>query len=132
MPTVRRTRRLIRWAAALVALLISLASFAAAPALAQHLRIYYPDIEQGSATLVVSPTGVGLLVDAGSELSAADDDIVLFLEDLVDQGILASLDYLVATHYDEDHIGRLDHVMAYGPISPTLVAPMASDRLVGK
>ena len=29
----------------------------ALPAPGQFLRIYYPDIEQGSATLVVSPTG---------------------------------------------------------------------------
>lgn len=91
------------------------------PAMAQHLRIYYPDIEQGSSTLVVSPTGQGMLIDAGTELDATDDDVILFLEDLIDQGILTSLDYVVATHYDEDHIGRLDHVLSYGPVAPTVV-----------
>ena len=93
----------------------------AGPAGAQHLRIYYPDIEQGSSTLVVSPTGSGLLVDAGTGLNATDDDVVSFLDDLVDAGILVSLDFVVATHYDEDHIGRLEDVLNFGPVSPTVV-----------
>jgi beta-lactamase superfamily II metal-dependent hydrolase len=92
-----------------------------APAAAQYLEIHYPDIEQGASTLVIGPTGKGLLVDAGSELNPADDDIVLFLRDLQDRGILTSLDYVVATHYDEDHIGRLEHALLQGGVSGSIV-----------
>lgn len=88
----------------------------------QLLRVYYPDIEQGSSTLVVSPTGHALLVDAGSGINPTDEDIVGFLEGLVEAGIVASLDYVVASHYDEDHIGRLDDVLNFGPVAPGVVA----------
>lgn len=102
-------------AAALIVLVV------AAPAAGQLLRIVYPDIEQGSATLVVSPTGQALLVDAGTGLSPTDDDVVLLLEDLVARGEVTSLDYVVATHYDEDHIGRLEDVLNFGGVSSTVV-----------
>ncbi len=92
-------------------------SLAAAPAAADYLRIYYPDIEQGSSTLVVSPTGKALLVDAGTELKLADDVVEDFINDLIDAGVAASVDYVVATHYDEDHIGRLDHVFQLVPLA---------------
>lgn len=35
------------------------------PAVAQNLRIYHIDVEQGDATLFVSPVGHTLLVDSG-------------------------------------------------------------------
>lgn len=93
----------------------------AAPGLAQHLRIIYPDIEQGSAVLVVSPTGSAMLVDAGSGLNPTDDDIALFVADLIADGTVASLDYIVASHYDEDHIGRLEDVLDFGGVALTVV-----------
>jgi len=101
-------------ATALIALLVLLPLTAAAPAAGQELTVYYPDIEQGSSTLVVSPTGHAMLVDAGSEIRSADDDVVRFIEDLMAAGKVVSLDYVVATHYDEDHIGHLEDVLSYG------------------
>ncbi|MCB1054834.1 MAG: lamin tail domain-containing protein [Acidobacteria bacterium] len=92
------------------------------PAWGSYLRIYYPDIEQGSSTLVVSPTGNALLIDAGSELNPADDDMATYVLDLIDAGIVTSLDYVIATHYDEDHIGRLEQVLEYGGASPSVIA----------
>ena len=94
----------------------------AAPAASQHLRIYYPDIEQGSATLVVSPTGKAMLIDAGTGIKAAEDGVEHFINDLMDAGIVASLDYTVATHYDEDHIGRMENVYQKVPLAPGAIA----------
>lgn len=96
--------------AALAALVLAIA----APAAAAPLRVYFPDIEQGSATLIVSPTGSAMLFDGGSEIRAADDDLVRFVADLQASGVVASLDYVVASHYDEDHIGHLEDVLAAG------------------
>lgn len=93
----------------------------AAAAQAQYLRIYYPDIEQGSATLVVSPTGQALLVDAGTGLKDTDEGIEDFINDLIDTGVVTSLDYIVASHYDEDHIGRMENVFQLVPLPPTVV-----------
>lgn len=77
---------------------------------AQYLRVYYPDIEQGAATLVVSPTGQALLVDAGTGMNDTDMPIETFINELIEAGVIVSLDYIVATHYDEDHIGRMENV----------------------
>ena len=94
----------------------------ALPAGAQYLRIYYPDIEQGSSTLVVSPTGKALLIDAGTGLKTTDDGIEHFINDLIDAGIVTSLDFTLATHYDEDHIGRMENVYQLVPLPPTAIA----------
>lgn len=110
--TVRRTLLLLSTCVALLA----------APAGAEYLRIYYPDIEQGSSTLVVSPTGHALLMDAGTELKSADDVVEDFVNDLIDAGVVTSVDYVIASHYDEDHIGRLDHVFQLVPLATGAVA----------
>jgi beta-lactamase superfamily II metal-dependent hydrolase/DNA/RNA endonuclease YhcR with UshA esterase domain len=77
------------------------------------LRIYFVDIGQGHATLIVSPTGKTLLVDGGPEGSGSAA-IVPLMRSLG----LARLDTMVATHYDGDHIGGLDEVAAAFP--PTI------------
>lgn len=103
-----------------LALAISL--FSAVSALAAPMRIYYPDIEQGSSTLVVSPTGHALLIDAGSGIESSDEGPEDLINDLIDAGIVTSLDYVVATHYHEDHIGRMENVFQYVPMPPTAIA----------
>jgi beta-lactamase superfamily II metal-dependent hydrolase len=69
------------------------------------LQIYFVDIGQGHATLIVSPTGKTLLVDGGPEGSGSST-IVPLMKSLG----LTALDVMVATHYDADHIGGLDEV----------------------
>lgn len=106
----------------LLGLALSVLALGPAPAAADHLRIYYPDIEQGSATLVVSPTGHAALIDGGTGLNPTDDPIEDFVNDLIDAGIVTSLDYVIATHYDEDHIGRLENVFQLVPLDPGAIA----------
>ena len=110
-----RKTRAVRTCGLLLAAMLLLTVFAVS-AEAQYLRIYYPDIEQGSSILVVSPSGSALLVDAGSGLNPTDDDIVGFIRDLEDQGIVSSLDYVVVSHYDEDHLGRMEDVLNFGVV----------------
>jgi len=106
----------------LKALAVLFAILAALPATAQHLRIYYPDIEQGSSTLVVSPTGQAMLIDAGTGIKAVEDHIEDFINDLIDAGIVTSVDYTLVSHYDEDHIGRMENVYQLVPLPGTAVA----------
>jgi len=106
------------WFFVLALPLIVLGAF---PSEAQFLRIYYPDIEQGSSTLVVSPTGQALLVDGGTGLHPTDDPVEDFINDLVDAGVVTSLDYVISTHYDEDHIGRLENVFQLVPLGPSVI-----------
>jgi beta-lactamase superfamily II metal-dependent hydrolase/DNA/RNA endonuclease YhcR with UshA esterase domain len=77
------------------------------------LSIYFFDIGQGNATLIISPTGKTLLVDGGRD-GVGQQVIVPEMQRL---GV-KSLDYMVATHYDSDHIGGLDEVAAVFP--PTI------------
>ncbi len=93
----------------------------ALPVSGRFLRVYYPDIEQGSATLVVSPTDQALLIDAGTGIKATEDGIEDFINDLIDIGVVASVDFIIATHYDEDHIGRMDNVLQLVPLPPTVI-----------
>ena len=103
-------------------LLLPLMLLFAAQAQGQLLRVYYPDIEQGSATVIVSPTGKALLIDAGTGLKTQEDEIENFINDLIDAGVITSVDYTIATHYDEDHIGRMENVFQLVPLAAGAIA----------
>ncbi|MCK4404055.1 MAG: MBL fold metallo-hydrolase [candidate division Zixibacteria bacterium] len=70
------------------------------------LYVYCIDVGQGDATLIVSPTNKTVLIDAG-DANKGYDEVFPFLDSL---GI-TSLDYIIATHYHEDHIGGIDEVI---------------------
>lgn len=105
-----------------IAVILCLLSLSCALAQAQFMRIYYPDIEQGASTLVVAPNGHALLIDGGSGINESDTPIEGFINDLIDAGVVTSLDYIMSTHYDEDHIGRLENVFQYVPLASGLIA----------
>ncbi len=65
--------------------------------------VYYIDVGQGDSALIVSPTGETMLIDAGEKNSGA----AAFLKK---KGI-ESLDYLVFSHFDSDHIGGGEEVL---------------------
>lgn len=76
-----------------------------------HLQIYHINVEQGDATLFLCPDGRTLLIDGGNT-GKGRNIIVPLLQTI---GV-ESLDYVIATHYDADHIGGLDEVVdALGP-----------------
>ena len=66
------------------------------------LQVYTIDCGQGDAIFVVFPSGETMLVD-GSTQSAAKS-----LTDFLDAFGISEIDYVVATHPHEDHIGGLD------------------------
>ncbi len=102
--------------------ILSVLLLLALPAQGQFLRVYYPDIEQGSSTLIVSPTGEAVLIDAGTGLKTQEDEIENFINDLIDAGVVTSVTYTIATHYDEDHIGRMENVFQLVPLSAGAIA----------
>jgi Predicted hydrolase (metallo-beta-lactamase superfamily) len=75
---------------------------AAAPA-AKPLQIYFIDVEGGQATLVVSPSGQSLLIDAGwPGYEGRDADRIIAA---THQAGIKQLDYVLITHYHRDHVG---------------------------
>lgn len=99
-PSLGRTRSVLALFAALAALVGS------APG--QSLRIYVIDVEQGASTLLVSPAGNTLLVDAGKNGHGARVRAVMTTAGVT------RIDHFVATHYHEDHFGGIDDLVNLG------------------
>ena len=76
---------------------------------ASELQIYFLDVAQGDATLIMGENGKTLLIDAGNN-GKGNSVIVPFLDSV---GI-SHLDYIIATHYHADHIGGIDEVILAG------------------
>jgi len=94
------------------------------------LHIYFFDVGQGDAALIVSPDGYTVLVDAGP-FSAAEH-LVNRLPELLTQ----KLDLVVLTHPHTDHHGALEAVLkrvgAKQLLEPQLGAtPKSYDALLG-
>ena len=73
--------------------------------LPHDLIIHVIDVGQGDATFIVLPNNETVLIDAGTR--GAGDDVVDYLNTL---GI-TTIDYVVGTHPDADHIGGLIKVI---------------------
>ncbi|HEY0096956.1 MAG TPA: ComEC/Rec2 family competence protein, partial [Archangium sp.] len=91
----------------LFALLAALPGRAAPPPAAplKPLTVYFFDVGQGDAALIVSPTGKTVLIDGGPP--EADEALVPRLRQLV-QG---PLDLVILTHPHLDHLGGLAKVI---------------------
>jgi len=91
-----------------VALFISLVfgtqatTVSAAP---KDLVVHFIDIGQGDAIYIKTPSGENILIDAGNK--AKGHDVVKFLK----KQKVKTIDVMIATHPDADHIGGLDEVL---------------------
>ena len=70
-----------------------------------HLCVYYFDVGQGDATFIESPTGTQVLIDGGPDGSVLRElgTVMGYLD--------KSIDVMIATHPDKDHIGGLIDVL---------------------
>jgi beta-lactamase superfamily II metal-dependent hydrolase len=87
----------------------------AAPVHAQPrtLDIYWVDVEGGAATLIVSPSGESLLVDAGWETDDRDANRIFAV---AQHAGLKKIDYFILSHYHGDHAGGLPGLAKMIPI----------------
>ena len=101
-------------AALLLVLSISGTVAAAGPGTSKALRIYFVDVEGGQATLFVTPEGESLLIDTGwpGNNGRDADRIVAAAKDA---GI-SKIDYVLITHYHDDHVGGAPQLAAKIPI----------------
>ena len=73
------------------------------------LQFYFVDVEGGQATLVVSPSGESLLIDAGwPGYEGRDADRIL---SAAHQAGLKQIDYVLITHYHRDHVGGVPQLV---------------------
>jgi beta-lactamase superfamily II metal-dependent hydrolase len=84
-----------------------------APISAASLEIYFIDVEGGAATLIVTPAGESLLIDAGYGRTSRDPDRILAAARAAH---LDRIDYLLVTHFHSDHVGGIPELASRIPI----------------
>lgn len=98
-------------------LLCSLAGLLLAGAVAfgaKNLEIYFIDVEGGQATLIVTPRGESLLVDAGWPGYEGRD--AARIAATARQAGLKRIDYVLNTHYHLDHVGGIPPLVERIPV----------------
>jgi competence protein ComEC len=92
----------------------SAATRAASPAADKTLRVYFVDVEGGQATLFVTPEGQSLLIDTGWDgNNGRDADRIVAA---AKSAGLSRIDYVLITHFHEDHVGGAPQLAARIPI----------------
>jgi competence protein ComEC len=90
------------------------------------LDAYFIDVEGGQSTLLVSPSGQSLLIDAGWP-GARDADRISGVAKLAG---ITQIDYLVLTHYHVDHAGGVPELASRIPIRNFVDHGPTFDKLV--
>jgi beta-lactamase superfamily II metal-dependent hydrolase len=90
------------------------AASASAQSAAKPLDVYFVDVEGGQATLIVSPSGESLLIDAGWPGFEGRD--ASRIEAAMKQAGVARIDYLLVTHFHTDHVGGVPALAAKVPV----------------
>src|SRR5687768_1982829 len=80
----------------------------------KDLTLHFIDVEGGQATLVVTPQGESLLVDAGwPGFEGRDANRIVAA---AKKAGISKIDYLVVTHYHTDHVGGVEQLADRFPI----------------
>jgi beta-lactamase superfamily II metal-dependent hydrolase len=77
---------------------------------AQQLRIHTINVGQGASELVIGPNGTTILIDGGT-IGAGENNVLPYLNSVLGTGYL---DYVIASHDDDDHFGGLNYVLDNG------------------
>jgi competence protein ComEC len=81
---------------------------------AKNLEIYFIDVEGGQATLFVAPSGESMLVDTGwSGNNSRDANRIAAA---AKHAGVKKIDYLLITHFHEDHVGGVPQLARKLPI----------------
>ncbi len=103
-------------AMALTVMAMATATVHAAPAREgeKTLRVYFVDVEGGQATLFVTPEGQSLLIDTGwNGNNGRDADRIVAA---AKKAGISKIDYVLITHFHEDHVGGAPQLAARIPI----------------
>jgi competence protein ComEC len=99
---------------------------------AGSLEIFFIDVEGGASTLLITPAGQSLLIDAGYA-GRVGRDPERILAAAAEAGI-DRIDYLLITHFHSDHVGGVPELASRIPIGTFIDygAPLGTDRMAGR
>ncbi len=84
----------------------------------KELKIYFVDVEGGQATLFVTPAGQSLLIDTGWDgNNGRDADRIVAA---AKNAGIAKIDYVLITHFHEDHVGGVPQLVERIPVGTFL------------
>ncbi len=86
----------------------------AVQAASKPLQMYVVDVEGGQATLFVTPEGKSLLIDTGWNYNAFRDANRIVAA--AKQAKIKRIDYVLITHYHQDHVGGVKQLLAKMPV----------------
>ena len=75
------------------------------PACAEDMRVDFYDMGKADAMLITTPQGTRILIDTGTN-KGGKQLAARFKEEGID-----SIDTLIITHYDKDHVGGADQIL---------------------
>ena len=77
----------------------------------KKLKINFVDVGQGDCTFIVTPKNKTILIDGGgSSIDSWDVGKKILLPYILDRGY-RKIDYIIVSHFDQDHVGGLFTVM---------------------
>ncbi|MCC0683251.1 ComEC/Rec2 family competence protein [Clostridioides sp. ZZV14-6345] len=85
------------------------------------LSIHMIDVGQGDSILVQTPTNKNILIDGG------DEDSENIITSYLKQKRIKTIDTIIATHPDSDHIGSLDNVVKKFKVNSMYMPEQSTD-----
>lgn len=88
------------------------------------LEVHFIDVGHGNCTFVKLPHGETMLIDSGDD--AHVDSVLAYLDA---QGV-TSLDYIIATHPDPEHVAGLDEVVEKLPVGMVVMSDQTGESAI--
>jgi competence protein ComEC len=80
----------------------------------KDLQVFFIDVEGGQSTLMVTPTGQSVLIDAGWPDNSDRD--ATRIAAAAKMAKVKKIDYFILTHYHEDHVGGVPQLVEKLPV----------------